>query len=479
MKCTKIVCTIGPKSHDKKTLTRMAKAGMDIVRMNFSHGSYDFHKKTIELTKKVSVELDKYIGILIDLQGPKIRTGKLRKDSVILNKGDYITLTTENVEGDWKIMSINYQELPGDVRIGEKILVDDGNIELRVVETLSNSIRCKIINSGEIRSFRGINLPETKISTPSLTEKDLNDLDFGLKNGVDFVALSFVRKPDDILDLKDKIIKKGRKTKVIAKIEKPEAVKNIDEIIDVSDGIMVARGDLGAETSPQDVPILQKMIIKKCNLKGKPVITATQMLESMINNPKPTRAEATDVANAIFDGTDAVMLSGETTIGKYPVTAVKVMSDIAKKAEKEIIKNRRYNYEKSLIPEKGNIADSVSCIAVRIAELVKTKFVVSFTMSGRTASLISKYRPSVPIIAMSPNETVLRELSIFWGVYGVYIEKVKFTEKIISLAEISMIEKKLCKEEDVVIMVGGVPVLAGEPTNMIKVHKVKIGNRNI
>jgi len=479
MKCTKVICTIGPKSNDEKTLTEMAKAGMDIVRINFSHGDYDSHRKTIELTREVSKKLDKYIGILVDLQGPKIRTGRLKASTVILKKGDCVSLTTRDIEGDWNILSVNYSKLPNDVKVGERILLDDGNIELKVVEKSEATIRCKILNQGEIKAYRGINLPNTKISTPSLTRKDLNDLEFAVKEGVDFIALSFVRSPEDILDLKGRIDKLKKNISVIAKIEKPEAVRHIDKIIDVSDGVMVARGDLGAETSPQDVPILQKLIIKKCNSTGKPVITATQMLESMISNPRPTRAEAADVANAIFDGTDAVMLSGETALGDYPVRAVKVMSDIAIRTEREIVKQDHFDFEKGLNHKRGCIADSVSDIAVRVASLIKAKWVVSFTMSGKTAKLISKYRPSVPIIAMSPVEDVLRRLSIFWGVYGVHIEKVKSTEKLISLAEVLMVKRKLCKEDDMVILVGGVPVLAGEPTNMIKVHRVKIGNKNI
>ncbi len=474
MKSTKIVCTIGPKSHDEKLLTEMVEAGMDIVRMNLSHGSYDFHSKTVERTRKISRKIGKYIGILLDLQGPKIRTGEMKKEQVHLNSGEVITLTTEDILGDWKILSVNYKRLPDEARIGEKILLDDGNIKLEVVGVEKKSITCKVIDGGLIRSYRGINLPDTKIMAPPLTKKDLQDLEFGLGEGVDYVALSFVQKPEDVLDLRKRITKKAKYLPIISKIEKPEAVKNIDDLIRVSDGIMVARGDLGAETSPQDVPILQKMIIKKCNLQGKPVITATQMLESMISHPRPTRAEATDVANAIFDGTDAVMLSEETALGEYPVRAVRVMADIAKRAEAEMDKS---DCARSM--QQGEVPACLCYHACKITDVVRPKFIVGFTLSGKTASLISKYRPSVPIIAMSPDEDVLRRLSLFWGVYGVRIDMVTSTEELIDLSERIMIDKKLCKEGDTVLMVGGVPVLSGITANMMKVHRIKIGDRNI
>ncbi len=479
MKSTKIVCTIGPSSHDENTIAEMIKKGMNIARMNLSHGSYQFHSETVEMTRKASEMLHEYTGILLDLQGPKIRTGKLEKEPVVLNRGDKITLTTEETPGDWKRLSINYSQLPEEAEIGERIFLDDGNIELTVVDILEKSIVCSIVNGGVIRSFRGINLPDTKISTPALTEKDIKDLDFGLEMEVDYIALSFVRRPEDIIDLKERISKKRKDTPVVSKIEKPEAIDNIDEIIKVSDAIMIARGDLGAETSPQDVPILQKMIIKKCNRAGKPVITATQMLESMISHPRPTRAEASDVANAIFDETDAVMLSGETAIGEYPVESVKVMADIAKKTENEMNKVKSFGRDQSKFPQGKSVADSVCFSAYKITELLKPKLIVSFTMSGRTAVLMSKYRPPVPIIAMSPREEVLKRLSLYWGVRGVNIGMVQSTEELLDTAEDLIIKNKLCKENETVLFIGGVPVLAGEEANMMKVHKVNLQNKNI
>lgn len=479
MKFTKIICTVGPKSYDESILSDMACAGMDIVRINMAHGSYDFHSKTIEVTREVSDKLGRYIGIILDLQGPKIRTGKTKKETITLNKGDKITLTTEDLIGDWQILSVNYKKLPEEVKTGDRILLDDGNIELKVTEVKGINILCKIVNGGTISSFRGVNLPRVRISLPSLTEKDEEDLNFGLKMGIDYLALSFVRSPEDILYLKEKLKNRGKNIPVIAKIEKPEAIKKIDKIIKLSDGVMVARGDLGAETSSQEVPILQKMIIKKCNQTGKPVITATQMMESMIHKPRPTRAEAADVANAIFDGTDAVMLSGETAVGEYPVKAVKVMADIAERTEKEIGKGdssvaRYYSHN-----EKGDIADAVSYSAYSITDPLRPRYIVGFTLSGKTASLLSKYRPSVPVIAMSPDVGVLRRLSLYRGVHGVFIDRIKTMEELIGRAERILLDKKLCKVGDIVVIVGGVPVTSSVGTNMIKVHRIELGDMNI
>jgi pyruvate kinase len=457
----------------------MAIAGMDIVRMNFSHGGYDFHGETIRLTRRISERLRRHIGILMDLQGPKIRTGKLKKESVVLHTGDTVTLTTDELEGDWEVLSVSYKRLPQEAKKGERIFLDDGNIELKVIGVDEKSVECRIVNGGTVRPLRGLNLPDTNISSPSLTEKDLEDLAFGIDRGVDFAALSFVRKPEDVSELRFRIKEKGSRIPIIAKIEKPEAVRNLDRIIEESDGIMVARGDLGAETSPQDVPILQKTIIRKCNHAGKPVITATQMLESMINRVRPSRAEASDVANAIFDGTDAVMLSEETAIGNYPVQAVRMMSRIAAKAERELTK-------RWLAPEgyarrgRGrSIADSICYSATRMSEQLNPRLIVSFTLSGKTAFLMSMHRPHVPIIAMSPRVEVLRRLSLYWGVHPVLMDEVQSTEELISAAERILVEHKFCREEELVIIIGGVPVLEGAPTNMLKAHHVKLEGKNI
>jgi pyruvate kinase len=462
-------------------MARMAAAGMDLARMNLSHGDYDFHRKTVSTLRDIASGLDRPVGILLDLQGPKIRTGKLATEEILLKADETIELTTRKVKGDWSVLSVNYPMLPREVREGEKILLDDGNIELRVTEVREDSVSCRIVNGGVIRSYRGINLPESNISIEAVTEKDVQDLYFGLEQEVDFVALSFVRRARDIAQLRDLMAEKKRIVPIIAKIEKPEAITNIDAIIQAADGIMVARGDLGAETSPQDVPIFQKMIIRKCNQAGKPVITATQMLESMINNPRPTRAEAADVANAIFDGTDAVMLSGETAIGKYPERAVRIMADIALRAERELFEEQpqtqhlRVNRE----PERENVADTVSYSATGMADLVRPRLIVCFTLTGRTASLASKYRPKVPIVAMSPSDLVLRKLSLHWGVYGVRIRQVDTTEALLDQAEQVLVERGLCDEGETVLFMGGVPVLSGGPTNMLKVHRINLSERNI
>jgi len=486
MKSTKIICTIGPRSQDKKVLARMIENGMDVARMNMSHGDYEFHRKTIKLVRELSEEYNRHIGVLIDLQGPKIRTGKLKKETVVLNEGDTLTLTIDDVPGDWNILSVNYRGLVTEAEPGDRILLDDGNIELKVLEVREREVVCRIINGGIIRSYRGVNLPDTSLSIPSITEKDMRDLEFGITEGVDFVALSFVRKAQDVERLKELINGKGSDTPVITKIEKPEAVKNIDEIIMVTDGIMVARGDLGAETSPQEVPILQKMIIEKCNIAGKPVITATQMLESMIHHPRPTRAEASDVANAIFDGTDAVMLSGETAMGAYPVVTVKVMSEIIQRAEAEIKRNGNdilhRKVDRILAQLKCStdiVPESICYSAMKITEIVPISYIVGFTLSGRTAHFLSKYRPPVPIIALSPNKRVLHRLSIYWGVRSEYIKEVSSTEELLNEAESILVNRGICKEGERVLLVSGVPVTTKEPTNMLKIHPVHIGIKNI
>lgn len=453
---------------------------MDVVRMNMSHGSHDFHRHTIDLTRKVSKNTGTYLGIMLDLQGPKIRTRGLLTEPVILKEGQRFTLTTKDVSGNWERVSVNYELLPGEVKRGETILLDDGRIRLEVIEVTTTDVVCTVREGGVIRSYRGLNLPTTKLSTPALTDKDVEDLLFGLQHGVDIVALSFVRRAADVEELRHRIRERGQKVPIVAKIEKPEAVENIDEIIESADGIMVARGDLGAETSPQDVPVLQKLIISRCNGMGKPVITATQMLESMISHPRPTRAEASDVANAIFDGTDCVMLSGETAIGEYPLRAVAIMTDIARRAEREMGIN-------GICPPlrpvdrigSHDVAEEVCAQACMLADRVLPKLIIGFTRTGKTAARLSKYRPSVPILALCPNEEVLRSLSIYRSVQGLPIETADSAEELLDRAERIVVAKGLCREGDTVLFVGGVPVLSGVSTNMLKVHSVRIGDRNL
>lgn len=472
MKSTKIVCTIGPVSQDENILQKLVESGMDIARMNMSHGSYDFHKKTIENIRKVSLKTGKFVGILLDLQGPKIRTGKQSKEIIELKKGSILKLTTEDIVGDWKMLSINYEPLPDEAAPGEKILLDDGNIELKIKSIENRIITCEVMNGGMIRSFRGINLPDTPLSTPALTIKDLEDLNFGLSYDIDFVALSFVRKADDIVRLRKIIEEKGKSAFIISKIEKPEAISNIDRIIEESDGIMVARGDLGAETSAQDVPILQKKIIHKCNIAHKPVITATQMMESMITKPKPTRAEANDVANAIFDGTDAVMLSGETAMGEYPVETVTVMSSIAERTEKEINYNEVTDKLYNLSGKADDDADALSYSACTLCNTISPEFMVGFSISGRTIESLSKYRPSKPILGMSPDERVLRRLSLFRGVYGIKLNMVDSSDELFDNTNKILISKGFCLQGDKVVAVSSMPLTGINRTNMIKIHTV-------
>jgi len=480
-KSTKIIATLGPASQDEETIASMLKMGVNVVRLNLSHGNQELHLRCIEMFRRIERSLGVYAGILLDLQGPKIRTGRLKEEPVELKEGEIIDLTPEEVEGDERVLSINYRGLPGEVKKGDRILLDDGNIELRVVGLRDKRVRCLIMNGGIISSHRGVNLPDTTLRTAGITPKDKLDLLFGLDNGVDFVALSFVRSADDVKKLRKLMKDHGKVIPIIAKIEKREALKDIDGILNVSDGIMVARGDLGAETSPQEVPILQKMIIQKCNAAGKPVITATQMLESMIHKPRPTRAEAADVANAIIDGSDCVMLSGETAVGDYPVEAVKVMSEIALRTEKAMYSEPALTHitRTPCAPLAGDIASSLSNSAKGVADLLRPEYIVAFTLTGRTATLVSNARPSVPVIAMSPDEDVLRRLSIYWGVHGVYIERVSTSEELFNRAEQILISRGICREEDIVVIIGGIPVLAGTPTNMIKVHRLRLGEKNI
>ncbi|RKX92090.1 MAG: pyruvate kinase [Spirochaetes bacterium] len=473
MKATKIVCTIGPSSQNEEVLRKMVDAGMNVARLNMSHGSYEFHQKTIRNVRSISKKTGKHIGILLDLQGPKIRTGKQIKETIELKKGELLKLTTEDITGNWEMLSINYKQLPDEAKPGEKILLDDGNIELKILEIENRVITCRILNGGTIRSFRGINLPDTAISTPSLTEKDIQDLAFGLDNDVDFVALSFVRKAEDITDLKSRINKAGKDIFVVAKIEKPEAIENIDAIIAVTDGIMVARGDLGAETSPQEVPILQKSIIRKCNYANKPVITATQMLESMISKPRPTRAEANDVANAIFDGTDAVMLSGETAMGEYPVEAVTIMSHIAQRTEREV---NNHNLAHEIYSHKEGTettAEAVCYAGCELCRSIKSTYIAGFSLSGATIQRISGYRPPKPILGMSPSDKILQRASLFWGVRAVKIDHVESTDALLKHTNNILTKTGLCTPGDRIVTISGSPLHRGVSTNMIKVHIVQ------
>ena len=410
MKKTKIICTIGPKSESTEILRKLMLNGMNICRLNFSHGSHKEHQIRVDNIKKIRKELDLPIALLLDTKGPEIRLGKFSIDEVNLKVGDIYTLTTEDVLGDEKKSSVSYKELPYDVSVGGSILIDDGLVEMKVISKTSTEITCLVKNNGVIKSNKGVNVPNTKINLPSITEKDRDDILFAIENDFDFIAASFVRKPEDVYEIRKILDENKSDIKIISKIESQEAVNNIDEIIEVSDGIMVARGDLGVEIKTEYIPKIQKEIIRKCNLVGKPVVTATQMLDSMIRNPRPTRAEVTDVANAIYDGTDCVMLSGESAAGKYPVEAVKMMATVCKETEK-------YLAERGIYHDSGDeVNAAIGLAAVECANRVHAHCIICPTHSGRTARLISNFRPNLPIIAMSPSNHAIRKTCFYWGV---------------------------------------------------------------
>ncbi len=470
MKKTKIICTIGPKSESTEILRKLMLNGMNICRLNFSHGSHKEHQIRVDNIKKIRKELDLPIALLLDTKGPEIRLGKFSIDEVNLKVGDIYTLTTEDVLGDEKKSSVSYKELPYDVSVGGSILIDDGLVEMKVISKTSTEITCLVKNNGVIKSNKGVNVPNTKINLPSITEKDRDDILFAIENDFDFIAASFVRKPEDVYEIRKILDENKSDIKIISKIESQEAVNNIDEIIEVSDGIMVARGDLGVEIKTEYIPKIQKEIIRKCNLVGKPVVTATQMLDSMIRNPRPTRAEVTDVANAILDGTDCIMLSGETAAGKYPVETVKVMKNIAITTEnsfdfKESVKNK----EKF---EQINITNSISSSAKEIAENLKAKAIICATSSGITPITISKFRPIVDIIAVTFSEKVRRKLQLYWGVYSVMSKKSEHTDEVIERAISSALNEKLINDGDTVVLTAGIPVGVAGTTNLIKVHTI-------
>lgn len=467
MRKTKIICTLGPATNSKKIVSDLIKAGMNVARLNFSHGSHDDHRKMIQIVREVSADLNSPIPILQDLQGPKLRVGKIKNGAVELKKGQTIVITTDDIIGDDHLISTTYKHLPNDVQIGDMILLDDGLIQLKAKEIKADRVMCQIIEGGVLSDHKGLNLPGVHISQPSFTEKDRDDLTFGIEHELDIVALSFVRNPEDILEVKEIIAKHKKEMMVIAKLEKPEALKHLDEIINVFDGVMIARGDLGVELPLEKVPTLQKQIIRLAVQKGKPVITATQMLESMRNSSRPTRAEVSDVANAIFDGTDAVMLSAETATGNYPVATVKTMAKIITEAEQTFHCQQIAHAEKT-----SSIADAISYSACEAAEYLGIKTIVAFTKSGFTARMVSKYRPKTNIIAFSPSEIVQRQLNLSWGVCALKMDFLNNTDEIIQQTEKIMLEKKIVKKGDVIVILMGAPIYIKGTTNLMKLHVV-------
>ncbi len=471
LKKTKIVCTIGPASDSVETLKTLMQSGMNVCRLNFSHGSHEEHLLRIKNIKQAREELDMPIAIMLDTKGPEIRLGDFGVDQVQLSIGDQFTLTTRDVIGDQNICSVSYKGLPDDLNIGKKVLIDDGLVELEVVEIKDTDVICKVNNHGILKSKKGVNIPNSKVKLPAITEKDISDIKFGIENGIDYIAASFIRKSQDVLDIR-KILEEnnGNDIKIISKIESQEGVDNLDEIINTSDGIMVARGDLGVEIQTEIMPIVQKEIIKKTSLAGKPVITATQMLDSMIRNPRPTRAEVTDVANAILDGSDAVMLSGETAAGNYPVNAVKVMNDIAINTENSEEFKEAAN--KRLRWLDITTTNAISIATRSISEQLGANAIVVATTSGSTARNVSKYRPLSPIVAATTSESVMRKLSLIWGVHPVLSELSENTDEVIDRSISAGIKKDLVHEGDLIIITAGLPVGVSGTTNLLKVHTI-------
>jgi len=471
---TKIVCTLGPSSRSEETLVRLIRSGMDVVRLNFSHGTYDDHLTALSSIQKATQKTGGHVTVIQDLQGPKIRIGELGVPSVELTPGARFTITTKPILGSINMVPTGYADLPGDVRPGDPILLDDGKIKLRVVTVNDTDVVCEVIVGGVLASRKGINLPGVAVSTPSLTEKDVRDLEFGIEHDIDYVALSFVRTADDIRALRAAIVQrigKGRFLPVIAKIEKPQAVANIDTIIAEADGIMVARGDLGVELPPEDVPVVQKMIIKKCNREGKLVIIATQMLESMIGNPSPTRAEVSDVANAVIDGGDALMLSGETSVGKYPVEAVQIMERIIQRVESEHI-GPAHALESAFggVESRHDALGRAACV---LAEQMNAAAIVAVTRSGETARVVSRYRPRTSIVAITDRTEILRRLNLIWGIHGMLIERLNDdSDTTLQKIQESLVKSGLVQRGQYVVLLAGQPFLAQGSTNFVKVEKV-------
>lgn len=469
---SKIVCTIGPASRSPRMLRKLIQAGMDVARLNFSHGTHREHAETFALLREAAAALKKNLAILADLQGPKIRTGALAGGgSVTLRTGQKFVITTAKVLGDSTRVSTVFRPLPREVQAGDRILLSDGLIELRVEKVRGQEVVCQVINGGMLGEHKGINLPGIKLKVPALTQKDRADLRFALAQGADFIAVSFVRRAEDVLLAKSLIRRAKKDTPVIAKIEKPEAVDNLEEILRVADGVMVARGDLGVEMSPERVPVVQKNIILRAREFRRPVITATQMLESMTQNPRPTRAEASDVANAIFDGSDAVMLSAETATGKYPLETVGMMARIIEEAESSM-----HDFPRPSLQEKLKVAETVAELVCHASRELHMKLIAVFTHSGFTARLVSRYRPSVPIVAFSPEPEIRRRMALYWGVTSRSISDIKKIDGLAALAEKRLLEERLVRKGDVIGIVAGTPMGIRGTTNFMKFHVIGSAN---
>lgn len=469
---TKIVATVGPACDTPEKLNQLMEAGVDVFRLNFSHGDHAGKATIINTIRELSNKRQQAVGILGDLQGPKIRTGLMKSGGMELVAGSEVVITNDDILGEGVRIPTIYKALPTDVVKGNRILLDDGLLELEVLGSDGRDVQCRVINGGLLKDRKGINLPGAKVSAPALTEKDREDLEFCISQEVDFIALSFVRKASDVLELKEIISAKNSAIHVIAKIEKPEAVANFDEILSVTDGIMVARGDLGVELSPEKVPMIQKMIIQKCNAVGKPVITATQMLESMVNNPRPTRAETSDVANAILDGSDAIMLSAETASGKYPLEAVQMMVQVAQDVERDHGCSNQEFSEIPKDPDYPQLTEAIGQAACRVAEGIGAAAILAFTQTGKTAALVAKYRPALPIFAVTPSPSVCRRLALSSGVRPIRVDIEGDTEAQIRSVDAAVRSTGCLKQGDVVIITMGSPLSDAGTTNLMKIHRL-------
>ncbi len=468
---TKIIATMGPSTQQREILEAMINEGLDVCRINFSHGDYGAVKQLVDTIRDINKENHTYIGILGDLQGPKLRIGVVKNNSVHLEKNQEIILTTKECEGNEQVLYITYPQFPKDVKKGERVLLDDGKIQFEVIDTdEKENVRCKVIAGGNLSSKKGVNLPNTKISLPSLTMKDLRDLDFALENNFEWIGLSFVRSVTDIVELKEIIRNKGKETRVVAKIEKPEAIKDIDKIIEVADAIMVARGDLGVELPMEQVPLLQKKIVEKCIKASKPVIIATQMMESMIENFSPTRAEVNDVANAVMDGADAVMLSAETSVGKYPVRVIEIMRKIVSQVED--LDTIYYRHHAPEVRNTTYITDTICYTACLLAQEATVKALITMTNSGYSAFKLSSHRPKAGIYVFTENISLLTTLSLVWGVIGFYYDKYESTDQTINDLKNFLKENKYVKTDDLVVNIASMPMREKGRTNMMKLSHI-------
>lgn len=471
MKKTKIICTLGPASSDLEVLEKMIKSGMNIARLNFSHGSYEEHAYRIKLVRQAAAKCGKPIGILADLQGPKIRIGKLPVEPLVLNDGDRIYLTIDQEQGRTPgYVFVDYPTLIQDVTLGGKIFLADGMIELKIIKIGKTDLQCEVISGGELTSKKGVTLPGVSVKLPALMEKDRSDLEFLIKEQVDLIAISFARKAEHILEIRELVNNLGGDQLLIAKIENEEGLKNSEAILQAADGIMVARGDLGVEVPPEEVPLIQKHLIEICNNAGKPVITATEMMESMIRNPRPTRAEITDVAHAIMDGTDAIMLSAETAVGKFPVAAVHIMSRVAERIEASL------KYEKILAKKRvgfyPTVADAISHATCQTAMDLKATAIITSTQSGSTARMVSKYRPPAPIVAVTPSERIAQQLAISWGVFPVLAPPAQNIDEMFDLSIEGAKKAGFINTGDLIVITAGVRTGVPGSTNLLQVLTV-------